>query len=509
MRLHATTISSLPNELLVAIAAAGQEDRVADLYSPDLQWQTPSRTFKSEWTLSHLSHRFRDVIAGAPALWTLIDVDLNDEKSSEILKLYLQRSRTYKISTTLHKSWDNDGSETEAKPEDVPEEMASLLTRVGQIVLHINRIRTLRVALKTDPEWGVEVLGPFRNVAAPHLERLELVYFCDEEPAVDMFMSGAPMLNFLRNDGLGLSLPGAPWAGVLTHLEIRKYPGSMDNGDLAAITAQFSALVHLRIDVTYVSAQTRKFRIPTLEFLYLYISEHAEFNVLEVIVDAFDTPALTDFTIDGTHGDQICILFTAANLLNSSFPALTSLSFISTGQCKCESQQLYFFPSLSASPPPTLFPALSEISLIGQCFTHKLIRLIFDPELCPRLEKVTLCPTERSLKDVHRALEEAANSTHQRSHPLPKTKIYTCASWDEANPGARSTYGNSEGLDEGREDGEENSDDEDENSQDEDENSRGGDENGENVDENSGDENGEGVDENSDDGNENSEDSEG
>ncbi|KAJ7028702.1 hypothetical protein C8F04DRAFT_1265661 [Mycena alexandri] len=85
------TILTLPNELLITITAAGQEDRA----------QTLQPAFKSEWALSHVSRRFRDIIVGTAALWTLIEVDLGLEGSTEILKLYLERSEACSIWATI------------------------------------------------------------------------------------------------------------------------------------------------------------------------------------------------------------------------------------------------------------------------------------------------------------------------------------------------------------------------------------------------------------------------
>ncbi|KAF8213789.1 hypothetical protein K438DRAFT_1804670, partial [Mycena galopus ATCC 62051] len=208
------TILSLPNELLVAIAAADQEDRVADLYSS--HWQTRSRTFKSEWTLSHVSNRFRDVIVGAPALWTLPEADLNKTGSMEILKLYLERSRPCEVSATLRESQARF-----FRDDDF------LLTQINELVLH----------------WGAQLLDAFRDEVAPHLQYLEIVYVIDKETvsdepedAVAMFSSGAPRMSFLKLVRIELQFTATPWTASLTHLELHAYPGN--NTDLAALTAQ-------------------------------------------------------------------------------------------------------------------------------------------------------------------------------------------------------------------------------------------------------------------------------
>ncbi|KAF8213786.1 hypothetical protein K438DRAFT_1804666 [Mycena galopus ATCC 62051] len=228
-----TTIFSLPNELLAAIAAVGQDDRVTD------SWQTPSRTFKSEWTLSHVSHRFRDVMVGAPALWTFAEADVDDDRSVEILKLYLERSRACIISTILRES-------PASNFRDVDE---PLPTQVGRLVQHVNRIWMLRIALRT--KWVVEMLSRFRDVAAPHLQRLEIVQN-DGRPGETIAMLSAPRLT-------------AQWTASLTHLELRSIP--------AAITAQCPLLVRLYLDLAETtSTQTTRFHIPTLKFLHISIA---------------------------------------------------------------------------------------------------------------------------------------------------------------------------------------------------------------------------------------------
>ncbi|KAJ6588186.1 hypothetical protein B0H19DRAFT_1247880 [Mycena capillaripes] len=91
---QAPTMYSLPNELLVAIAVAGQESRVVDSLETVFNLRT-------EWTLSHLSHRFRDVIVSAPELWTFAEVNLEAEGSAEIFSRYLEGSGTCSISVTI------------------------------------------------------------------------------------------------------------------------------------------------------------------------------------------------------------------------------------------------------------------------------------------------------------------------------------------------------------------------------------------------------------------------
>ncbi|KAJ7823621.1 hypothetical protein B0H14DRAFT_1310367 [Mycena olivaceomarginata] len=253
-----TTISSLPYELLVAIAVAGQEDRVAES-----NWEIRTTTFKSEWTLSQLSQRFRDVIVGAPALWTLIETDFISEGSVEIFDLYLERSRASKLSIILRQYLSSRA---------VGERL--LLTGTNHIVPHVHRIQRLRILLGIQ-RWAWDMLALFRDEAAPHLQHLEIVCATLDETPLVMFSSGVPRLDFLKIDGFILQSPAA--AFKLTHLELRRdrcidpvYPTL---NQYAALTAQCPLLEHLQLDVNCVPEEAPRFLIPTLKYLRIRFQE--------------------------------------------------------------------------------------------------------------------------------------------------------------------------------------------------------------------------------------------
>jgi hypothetical protein len=187
---------SLPNELLVAIASSGQEDRVTDLTSPHSAWPTQPTAFCSEWTLSHLSHRFHDIIVGVSELWKLTEANLATEGSVEIFKLYLERSHGCKISVTIRKVLESNIIES------------GLPMWTGQIIVtHLNRIWSLRM-VRTWPGGADTMLGLFRDAAAPQLQRLKVIHVFDmarkPDGAVGFFLSGAPRLSSLKIDGLAL-----------------------------------------------------------------------------------------------------------------------------------------------------------------------------------------------------------------------------------------------------------------------------------------------------------------
>ncbi|KAJ7603960.1 hypothetical protein DFH06DRAFT_1349798 [Mycena polygramma] len=359
----ALTISSLPNELLAVVAAAGQEGRVAD--------SNASFDCKSEWTLSQVSRRFRQSIVGAPSLWTLLEVNFDAEGSIEISKLYLARSRACPIRVTIL-----------SRSHIFSIEKEDLITR--NFIPHIARVWWLRFEVGTESPHLT--LSPFQDVAAPNLQHLEIVKdtrdVSTSQGYFEVFSLGAPKLSFVKTIHFNPIRP--QWMASVTHLE---FWGSYCFWDyetrwklLFDLTAQCPLLAHFRLDVAVLPERARKFHIPSLKTLHLMLSGglgNAQF-ILHVF-DLFDTRALTDLTLAGTHGDEICTLFNATGL-EPPFPSLASLSFIRLMPCSCADEDE--FESTLYSPPVQLFPALSSLALINQCFMHKLVvELLQDAEL--------------------------------------------------------------------------------------------------------------------------------
>ncbi|KAF7367444.1 F-box domain-containing protein [Mycena sanguinolenta] len=401
-------IFRLPNELLMGIAAAGQEERIAETFSPRSRWQTPSATFKSEWTMSQLSRRFRAAIVGAPNLWTLAEAELEHQGSVEVLKLYLERSQACKVSITLRESQTSDL------------EYDHLLDRISLIAAHFNRIQVLRIALT---EWKQSLSTPFRKAAAPHLEHLEIINIYNEVgDTVEMFSSGAPKLKFLKVDHFRLDSFATPWTVSLTHLELLRYPVELPN--LPAIISQCPQLVHLHLD-THFCSSSAQVRIPTLEFLHVMIPEE-DADYLVAVLNLFNTPALTELKIEGSHGDQIAVLFNST--LHTSFPALTSLFFLYKSVCACDGGNLGFsYHPITQSPP--LFSTLTSLTLVNQCFVRNLIRDILGPDAPqrPSLNNVTLYLKENPemvVQNVCIDLEEAGKARRERGDVLPRVQLF-------------------------------------------------------------------------------------
>ncbi|KAJ6495346.1 hypothetical protein C8R45DRAFT_986884 [Mycena sanguinolenta] len=286
------SISSLPNELLAAIATAGQEDRI-------------------HWTLSHVSHRFCAVMVGTPALWTVLKVDLRFAigLSLEILQLYLERSQKCSIAVTLEHTGRRGAQESETEP-------------LALLIPHISRISWLRVV----GAWRGQssLLAPFRDLAAPNLQHLEVInlnHYSAPDP-IEVFSGGAPRLRSLKLSEQKLPSPVSQWAASLTHLELRRcWPGNID---LDEILDKCSLLVYSLLDMSRVRLK-RRARLLFLQTLHLVLPGMDDDFDLIGMVTIFDTPSLTECAIDGVHGDQIFELLSAKRPTDDSFPALTAL----------------------------------------------------------------------------------------------------------------------------------------------------------------------------------------
>ncbi|KAK7064772.1 hypothetical protein R3P38DRAFT_3339959 [Favolaschia claudopus] len=365
-----STLASLPPELLVAIAAAGQQERFLDLSNPHWQIEAQPGSFRSEWTMSHLSRPIRDTIVDASELWDLTEAELNAEGSIEILKFYLQRSKTRLIYATLRVS---------ARPNVV--DMDVLLERIGQIVPHIGRVRHLRIGLRED--WTTDILFPLRELFLEHLAILQRGNSTWPLLVEHLFRKGAPRLTYLGIDGCKFRFPATPglqWGSSLTVLELLSGTEAGDNDSGAAISASCHSLTHLNIDLTS-GFNSHRFHVPSLQYLAIWISsEHLneETHLLDV-VDLFDTPGLIEWTIYGAHGDQISMLLDATSLPSAlSFPSLKRLSFIRLDLCLCDISCDAMHEI--SRPPMSLFPALSSLTLINQCFTEMLLLNLFYPD---------------------------------------------------------------------------------------------------------------------------------
>ncbi|KAJ6474651.1 hypothetical protein C8R47DRAFT_1143819 [Mycena vitilis] len=393
---------------------------------------------KLEWTVSHLSCRFRDVVVGAPSLWKAVEASLDTVGATELLKLYLERSRACTLSLALHVGF-KEFTQLHVDSESIRLNCDCVKKQLSQISSHFTRMWSLKLVLSSRL-----LLPPFRDIPVLNLQHLEVIMENhtdvgnSEEP--EIFSSGPPTkLSVLKIKNWALPLPIPSWTASLTHLELWRddsWTFSHNNGSLlVALTTQCAQLVHLHLAEDYVFSTAPRLHIPSLRTLRISVSDCEDEHYLLDIVDLFDTPALTEFIIDGTHGDQIFVLFTETSLPHTSFPALTSFSFINSGSCTCE-DELPFANTIS-SPPLALFPALSSLTLINQCFAPKLVEDLLGPasQLWPQLHAITLCPKEDTLNGVCIALRDAADTKRQRRQTLPKlglsSKLLSLEDWRE------------------------------------------------------------------------------
>ncbi|KAJ7930135.1 hypothetical protein B0H13DRAFT_1859261 [Mycena leptocephala] len=253
------TLPSLSNELLVAIAAAGQKGRLPDLCTP------PNLEIGMDFVPPF--RRFREAIVGAPMLWKLVEANLNSLGSLEIFELYLERSGTCPIWATFQHDLLSSSASLSAK-------------RLSRIVPRINRVCWLRIMLRR--AWADEVLAPLRYIAAPKLKHLEIIH-------PDLIAGSGPSTV-------------SRWTTSLTHFEFFGYDSDDSDGNslLVAITSSCLFLAHLYLDLTWIPTAGLRFHIPSLKFLSISIQDSEHPLYLRSIAGVFDTPALTEFIIDGT-----------------------------------------------------------------------------------------------------------------------------------------------------------------------------------------------------------------
>ncbi|KAK7019825.1 F-box domain-containing protein, partial [Favolaschia claudopus] len=376
------SIYALPNELLEAICAAGHQGR-----GPHLPH------FKPEWSLSHVSRCF-------PVL--------NAEGSVEISKLYLERAQACEIWAFLEVLEDSD----------VDRELV-LAERFSIFLPHIHRMWRFQIQLD---KFRPLIFDPLRNLSAPNLLHLEVINLQSNAASrnpIELFFAGAPKLGAFTMKNLDILPPAPPWTASLAHLNLW---GGQDGNmyDVTQLIAQCPLLTELALDMRRLVTREDRLHIPSLKSLQITIFAQEMEGYLLFILDLFNTPALLNMTVDGSHGDQILELFNSRSLPNAIFPALVSLSFISTS-CQCEKNLPKW--ETPVVPPIQLFPSLSSLTLVNQCYTTNLIRGLFSPssQPWPSLKYISVSCGQETLEAVSNALRIAV---HRRgSRVLPKFRI--------------------------------------------------------------------------------------
>ncbi|KAJ7724206.1 hypothetical protein B0H16DRAFT_1895539 [Mycena metata] len=410
----------LPEEILVAIAAAGQDNN-----RHILEWNSGNR-FKVEWALSRVSRQIRAAIIDAATLWTIVDTELCRRGWLEILGLYLERSRGCDLSATFRCNADRSMPRTWLQLALMLMRLLPQLGRFFRLLPHLPRLSRLTLIGSTPTSLHM-LFSVFLNLAAmPNLQQLEIVLDSvdpqhQSRVTLDAFCTTPPKLASLRTKGFIPYHPRQTLMAFLTNLEVWRDEGL---GNLPADwfeeLVSGCPLVRVSVPSTWLSPTGHgRVCIPTLKSLHISCRGREGGTDWLDSLQYFDAPALTNVTLDHTHGTQICALFNPGNLPDEPFPALTSLSFLHH-RCTCSEG----WRGTNLSPPLNLFPALSSISLINQCFTADVVRAMFNPA-SPRwsgLTNVTLVPRD-ALEDVFSALEDAVHSNLERGQTLPKLTL--------------------------------------------------------------------------------------
>ncbi|KAK7053979.1 F-box domain-containing protein [Favolaschia claudopus] len=411
----ATTILSLPNELLIAVVAAAQLDCGID---------EPINS-RPEWILSHLCRHFRRVIIAAPALWTNISISLKHveqrERLEEIFKLFLRRSVPLNVAVSLR---------ILSPAADATNVLADYLS---QVVPEFTRMQSLSVALESNRNDLAVEFVPLCHLAAPNLLHLDIANISPlstRRCPVELFSIGAPKLSSVRMRGF-FPFPVPSWISSTIRLELDNV-GQLLNGDdtlYLSVIMQPLALVYLRLDLSEVHSAVDQIRIPSLECLSVTVDDGEDGPY---VVNLFDCPALTEFTFVGTHGDQILWLLDMP-YLRSSYPVLHTLSFINTEQrCHCETSGIVV-PTRTHFPEIPLFPALSSLVLINQCFTRNVLKEIFGTRAMPwPCLKTLALSLEHDRLDVRGTLRDTVRHSSQT---IPKLRLcrtlFSLEEWEE------------------------------------------------------------------------------
>ncbi|KAJ7721017.1 hypothetical protein B0H16DRAFT_379088 [Mycena metata] len=406
-------VFSLPTEILVAIISAARRQDILAFPSqfPILDGHKP------EWILSRVSRRFRDVTIGAPSLWVIMTLDADFKGSAEIFQLYLMRSQPCRI-------WANLRALTSVEHPLIAE-------RLSHIIPHTGRIQ--RLSIQAKPDSMLAMFAPFRDAEVPCLEYLQLrtaTPYLHKCP-LEMFPLGAPNLRFLKLVGFTPHFPVPQWTS-LTHLELWRCDDEVDdqgNSVLVSLATQCPLLTHLYIATFGLapSIPPGRISIPSLKTLRICLDFQRDVLNLVDNIALFNTPAVTDFAVDYAHGDDISSLLHPFSLPHCVFPLVTSLSFASTGNCRCDEtddEDIHWnLEGVQASLH--VFPALTSLTLINECFMANIVDALLGPGSAPwpLLETVTLCPESRILQDVYMAIRSAVRTRRDLGQVFPKLRL--------------------------------------------------------------------------------------
>ncbi|KAJ7628370.1 hypothetical protein FB45DRAFT_1028465 [Roridomyces roridus] len=138
------------------------------------------------------------------------------------------------------------------------------------------------------------------------------------------------------------------------------------------------------------------------------------------------THPISLISVSIAHGDQFSLFLNST--MQSRFPALTSLTFTDLGQGSCDCERTEPFRSIYEpirAPPLGLFPVMSSLTLIRECFTPRIVSDLLGPgsHPWPQLEVLALRPRVADAENPYAALQDVVRWKRSQEEPLPSFKL--------------------------------------------------------------------------------------
>ncbi|KAJ7603792.1 hypothetical protein FB45DRAFT_1070967 [Roridomyces roridus] len=292
---------------------------------------------------------------------------------------------------------------------------------------HVGRIARLTIAVNSHEVLDT-VLASFRNVAMPSLQHLEISSKYDID-LVDNDLSPLQLriIFSFKIACCTLSFPPPQWMVGLTHLDLRGYPyPAPENSDIfRRITKELSSLVYLYVDlstVTFISGGGIVSQSLTHLDLELHESDE-ESEALSNELSSFNTPHLTHLGLHGTHGDQLSLLFNSTQPAQARLPAVSSLTFTHLDRpvvCTCEVEGSYRDHYKPIAAPLKLFPVVSSLTLVDECFTPRIVSdlLGHGSQPWPLLDVLALRPKPSEAEKLYTALQDVVRWKRSQQESL-------------------------------------------------------------------------------------------
>lgn len=356
-------IESLPDELLLAIFAAGQRAqwmmelsnvhkmaesmRVLGEESPKAYPQLIRRV-SFPMLVSHVSHRWREVAAGAPILWK--DIHLLFSQRPSMLVLHLYRSRLLPLDVLINddlcRQMETEGVHTSLKPSELRELLRLLISQA-------HRFRRLTIQSGFS-EVIYQTVSTLRKIAVPLLEHFSIIRdttiewneeWQGRDQFWEIFQGGAPRLSSVRLLEMSLHCCWLPTNAVtvleLTGAQRSPMAISLHCAKFKALLVALPSLKHLKLTGWLV------------EFRGESIPSAVELKSLLSI----------DFTPDEDKRDEMHWSTYAFKIFSSiSAPALESISLSNMATA----QRRGFLNALQDRPQSLQYPDLRSLRLRSQ-----------------------------------------------------------------------------------------------------------------------------------------------